>query len=142
MSEPALVYTLARELYPGNFRPTLTHTFVKLLADHALLDTCFTQNIDTLERQAGVPAHRIVEAHGSFADQHCIQCSRAFDGAKMKAAIEQAEIVRCGECGGLVKPDIVFFGESVSDFGHSRPGLFAHQGTVDTPPLPITNRGC
>ena len=112
------VYTLARELYPGKFRPTLTHTFVKLLADHALLDTCFTQNIDTLERQAGVPVHHIVEAHGSFADQHCIKCSKGFDGPKMKAAIEEAEIVRCGDCGGLVKPDIVFFGESVSGFSH------------------------
>ncbi|KAM5530173.1 hypothetical protein V8D89_016155 [Ganoderma adspersum] len=110
---PIPFYTLARELYPGKFRPTLTHTFVKLLADHALLDTCFTQNIDTLERQAGVPVHHIVEAHGSFADQHCIQCNQGFDGAKMKAAIEQAEIVRCGDCGGLVKPDIVFFGESL-----------------------------
>ncbi|KAI1793372.1 DHS-like NAD/FAD-binding domain-containing protein, partial [Ganoderma leucocontextum] len=110
---PLPFYTLARELYPGKFRPTLTHTFVKLLADHSLLDTCFTQNIDTLERQAGVPVHRIVEAHGSFADQHCIQCKKGFEGAKMKAAIEQAEIVRCGECGGLVKPDIVFFGESL-----------------------------
>ena len=112
------VYTLARELYPGKFRPTLTHTFVKLLADHALLDTCFTQNIDTLERQAGVPVHHIVEAHGSFADQHAIKCSKGFDGPKMKAAIEEAEIVRCGDCGGLVKPDIVFFGESVSGFSH------------------------
>ncbi|TBU27200.1 DHS-like NAD/FAD-binding domain-containing protein [Dichomitus squalens] len=110
---PLPFYTLARELYPGRFRPTLTHTFVKLLADHALLDTCFTQNIDTLERRAGVPAHRIVEAHGSFADQHCIECKRAFDGAQMKAAIERAEIVRCGQCGGLVKPDIVFFGEAL-----------------------------
>ena len=114
-----IVYTLARELYPGRFRPTVTHTFVKLLADHRLLDTCFTQNIDTLERQAGVPAERIVEAHGSFADQHCIECKQGFDGARMKEAVEKAEIVRCAECGGLVKPDIVFFGESVRAACHT-----------------------
>ncbi|KAI0670868.1 DHS-like NAD/FAD-binding domain-containing protein [Trametes maxima] len=110
---PIPFYTLARELYPGRFRPTLTHTFVKLLADHSLLDVCFTQNIDTLERQAGVPGHRIVEAHGSFAAQHCIECHSSFDGAKMKEAVETGDILRCGNCGGLVKPDIVFFGESL-----------------------------
>ncbi len=89
---------------------------MKLLADHALLDTCFTQNIDTLERQANVPAHKIVEAHGSFAEQHCIECHSAFDGAKMKEAVENGDIVRCAQCDGLVKPDIVFFGESVCPF--------------------------
>ena len=112
------VFIFTRELYPGRYRPTLTHTFVKLLADSGRLHTCFTQNIDTLERQANVPADRIVEAHGSFADQHCIDCHSAFDGAKLKAAVEKADIVRCAECGGLVKPDIVFFGESVSGFSH------------------------
>ncbi|RDX42637.1 NAD-dependent deacetylase sirtuin-2 [Lentinus brumalis] len=110
---PLPFYTLARELYPGRFRPTLTHTFVKLLADHSYLDTCFTQNIDTLERQAGVPGDKIVEAHGSFADQHCIECHASCDSAKMKAAIEKGDIVRCVQCKGLVKPDIVFFGESL-----------------------------
>ncbi|KAI0699319.1 DHS-like NAD/FAD-binding domain-containing protein [Cerioporus squamosus] len=120
---PIPFYTLARELYPGRYRPTLTHTFVKLLADHSYLDTCFTQNIDTLERQAGVPGEKIVEAHGSFADQHCIECRSGYDGAKMRAAIEKgvtkkSDTVRCENCEGLVKPDIVFFGESL-------PPLFA-----------------
>ena len=86
---------------------------MKLLANHSYLDTCFTQNIDTLERQANVPGEKIVEAHGSFADQHCIDCHAGCDGAKMKAAVEKGDIVRCDKCGGLVKPDIVFFGESV-----------------------------
>ncbi|KAI0632355.1 DHS-like NAD/FAD-binding domain-containing protein [Trametes polyzona] len=121
---PAPFYTLARELYPGKFRPTLTHTFVKLLADHKLLDTCFTQNIDTLERQAGVPDDKIVAAHGNFASQHCIDCHASFDGAKMRKAIESGDIVKCGKCGGLVKPDIVFFGESLpEDFYKKVPRL-------------------
>ncbi|OSD07303.1 NAD-dependent deacetylase sirtuin-2 [Trametes coccinea BRFM310] len=115
---PIPFYTLARELYPGQFRPTLTHTFVKLLSDHALLDTCFTQNIDTLERQAGVPGDKIVEAHGSFASQHCIECHASVDGATMRKAVETGDIVRCADCGGLVKPDIVFFGESLPPAFH------------------------
>ncbi|GLB38674.1 putative sirtuin family. Class I subfamily protein [Lyophyllum shimeji] len=119
---PVPFYTLAAELYPGNFRPTPTHTFVKLLHQHNLLHMCFTQNIDTLERQAGVPAHKIIEAHGSFATQRCIQCKSPFPDDEMREIVlsdrpegEEVRIPRCKrrECGGLVKPDIVFFGESL-----------------------------
>ncbi|CAE7201223.1 unnamed protein product, partial [Rhizoctonia solani] len=53
---PLPFYTLAHELYPGKFRPTITHSFIKLLSDKGMLHMCFTQNIDTLERLAGVPA--------------------------------------------------------------------------------------
>ena len=110
------VYTLAHELYPGKFRPTITHSFVRLLAEQSLLHTCFTQNIDTLERRAGVPDNKVIEAHGSFATQRCIDCKRPFDDKKMMEHIEAKKIAKCELCGGYVKPDIVFFGEGVSDF--------------------------
>lgn len=108
------VYTLARELLPGRFRPTPTHSFVKLLADHGLLGMCFTQNIDTLERMAGVPPRKIIEAHGSFANQHCVDCGAEFDKDTLIRNIRSGTIAHCKECDGLVKPDIVFFGEAVS----------------------------
>ena len=110
----SLVYTLAKELYPGKFRPTPTHSFIKLLSDKGLLGLCLTQNIDTLERRAGIPADKIIEAHGSFATQRCIQCKRPFDDVEMKKIVEEERIPKCKTCKGLVKPDIVFFGESVS----------------------------
>ncbi|KAJ7213880.1 Sir2 family histone deacetylase Hst2 [Mycena pura] len=112
---PEPFYTLAHELYPGKFRPTITHSFIRLLAKHALLHMCFTQNIDTLERRAGVPSDKIIEAHGSFAAQRCIDCRRPYDDAKMKAKILAKATPVCGACGGLVKPDIVFFGEALPD---------------------------
>ncbi|TBU62223.1 DHS-like NAD/FAD-binding domain-containing protein [Dichomitus squalens] len=114
---PIPFLSLTRELYPGRFRPTLTHTFVKLLADSGLLHTCFTQNIDTLERQAGIPVDRLVEAHGSFASQHCIDCKKEYGSEKMREAVEKGEVVRCDNdaCAGLVKPDVVFFGESLPE---------------------------
>ncbi|KAI0248635.1 DHS-like NAD/FAD-binding domain-containing protein [Lactifluus subvellereus] len=110
---PRPFYTLAKELYPGKYRPTLTHSFIKLLSDKGLLDLCFTQNIDTLERRAGVPASKIIEAHGSFATQRCIECKRPFSDTEMKKLVEEDSIPRCKTCKGLVKPDIVFFGESL-----------------------------
>ncbi|CCM03508.1 uncharacterized protein FIBRA_05642 [Fibroporia radiculosa] len=121
---PKPFYTLARELLPGRFRPTPTHSFIRLLADRSLLHTCFTQNIDTLERRAGVPSHKIVEAHGSFASQRCIDCSTVYDDEKMRTSLKTGVIAVCPECEGLVKPDIVFFGEALPQrFHHSVPQL-------------------
>jgi NAD-dependent histone deacetylase SIR2 len=110
------VYTLAKDVAPGKFVPTPTHAFIRLLHEKGRLHTCYTQNIDTLERQVGVPSDKIIEAHGSFASQRCISCKTHYDDEKMKAAIAEARVPRCGvkKCNGLVKPDIVFFGESVS----------------------------
>jgi len=74
----------------------------------------FTQNIDCLERLAGVPGESIVEGHGSFATQSCIECKKAFPDEAMLAAIShKTAIPRCLSCDGLVKPDITFFGENL-----------------------------
>ncbi|KAK4135835.1 NAD-dependent deacetylase sirtuin-2 [Trichocladium antarcticum] len=113
---PQPFYVLARELYPGaRYRPTIAHVFIALLAARGLLHMLFTQNIDCLERAAGIPAERIVEAHGSFAAQRCIECKLGFDAAVMRAFVARGEVPRCAAegCGGLVKPDIVFFGEAM-----------------------------
>jgi NAD-dependent SIR2 family protein deacetylase len=47
---------------------------MRLLQEKNVLLRCFTQNIDTLERIAGVVEDNIVEAHGSFAKSRCIDC--------------------------------------------------------------------
>lgn len=54
--------------------PTPAHFFIKLLHDRGLLLRCFTQNIDSLENQAGLPKSAIVAAHGNF-DSECLFCS-------------------------------------------------------------------
>ncbi|KAJ5214836.1 NAD-dependent protein deacetylase hst2-1 [Penicillium chermesinum] len=110
---PKPFYALAKELYPGRYRPTIAHSFIKLLYDKGMLLKHFTQNIDCLERQAGVPGDMIVEAHGSFATQRCIDCQKAFPDDQMREHVAQASIPHCPDCNGLVKPDIVFFGEAL-----------------------------
>lgn len=118
---PEPFYVLAKELYPGQFHPTISHVFIALLASKGLLFHLFTQNIDCLERVAGVPPELIVEAHGSFATQRCIDCGTAYPDALMKEHVSKGEVPRCirrndvgGDgCNGLVKPDIVFFGEQL-----------------------------
>jgi len=116
-NNPLPFYTLAHELYPGKYRPTISHSFVRLLSDKGLLLKLFTQNIDCLDREAGVPESKIVEAHGSFAHHHCIECKSTYPEDLMKQAIAKAEVPHCltPQCNGLVKPDIVFFGEQLPE---------------------------
>ncbi|PNY29479.1 NAD-dependent protein deacetylase hst2-1, partial [Tolypocladium capitatum] len=112
---PEPFYVLARELYPGNFHPTVSHAFIALLARKGLLQMLFTQNIDCLERRVGVPADKIVEAHGSFATQRCIECKTEFPDDKMREHVFGGKVPQCmdASCRGTVKPDIVFFGEAL-----------------------------
>ncbi|KAI5922269.1 DHS-like NAD/FAD-binding domain-containing protein [Camillea tinctor] len=115
--DPRPFYVLAKELYPGNFQPTVSHAFIALLARKGLLRMLFTQNIDCLERAAGVPPELIIEAHGSFATQRCIECKTPFPDDAMRAHVERGDPPSCPRegCDGLVKPDIVFFGERLPD---------------------------
>ncbi|UPX10358.1 Sir2 histone deacetylase Hst2 [Ascochyta rabiei] len=120
---PLPFYTLAQELYPGKYRPTITHSFIRLLHDKGLLLKVFSQNIDCLEREAGVPGDKIIEAHGSFADQACIECKKSYPKDQMLTHIENKTVPRCVDtaCNGLVKPKIVFFGEQLpADFFDNR----------------------
>ncbi|OBT63837.1 hypothetical protein VE03_06600 [Pseudogymnoascus sp. 23342-1-I1] len=117
---PAPFYMLAQELYPGKYRPTVAHAFIALLARKGLLHMLFTQNIDCLERAAGVPPAKVVEAHGSFASQRCIDCKTEYPDESMREFVKSGDIPYCEdeECRGLVKPDITFFGESLPQRFH------------------------
>jgi NAD-dependent histone deacetylase SIR2 len=110
---PEPFYALAHELYPGKYRPTITHSFISLLHRKGLLLKCFTQNIDCLEQEAGVPEEKMIAAHGSFAQQSCIDCKAPYPSGDIKTHVEQKTIPHCYDCKGLVKPEIVFFGEQL-----------------------------
>lgn len=124
-TNPRPFYELAHELYPGKFRPTITHSFISLLQKKGMLLKAFTQNIDCLEREAGVLDENIVEAHGSFATQRCIECHTEYPKAKMLEAVEARNVPHCtrSKCNGLVKPDIVFFGEALPESFHRNRSL-------------------
>ena len=94
---------------------------MRLLSDKGILLKLFTQNIDCLERAAGVPDEKIVEAHGSFARQRCIECKTTYPEDLMKSSITKREVPHCltPQCNGLVKPDIVFFGEALPENFHT-----------------------
>ncbi|KAK9962748.1 hypothetical protein ABG768_008100 [Culter alburnus] len=112
---PEPFFALARELYPGQFKPTVCHYFMKMLKDKGLLRRCYSQNIDTLERVAGLEGDDLIEAHGTFHTSHCVSCfcRKEYSMDWMKNKIFSEDIPKCDSCGSLVKPDIVFFGENL-----------------------------
>lgn len=112
---PEPFYAIARARKPRNLRPTLTHAFLALLAKKNLLHFVFTQNIDGLEQDAGVPASRVLAVHGSWKSQRCHRCKRGYPDDLMERAIETGEVPYCLDegCRRPVKPDVVFFGEEL-----------------------------
>ena len=115
-TNPAPFRKVAAELWPdfaAGPSPTPAHRLIAHLHASGKLLRCYTQNIDGLERKAGVPGDALVEAHGGFHTSSCIDCKRAHDSERVRADMLRDVATKCDGCGGLVKPDIVFFGENL-----------------------------
>jgi NAD+-dependent protein deacetylase sirtuin 1 len=98
------------------FVPSRSHYFLKLLEEKGKLLRVYSQNIDMLEHAAGLSHERSILCHGSFATATCLACKRMFPGDAIRDDVMRQQVPMCKSCGaenGIVKPDIVFFGESL-----------------------------
>lgn len=109
--DPEPFYSFARELFPrGEFRASFAHHFIADLERRGQLLRQYTQNIDTLEEDAGV--QRVIYCHGSFASASCLECKRRLGFEQFKLILQADDgVPSCVACSGVIKPDIVFFGE-------------------------------
>ena len=89
------------------------HYFLKVLQDKEKLSKYYTQNIDGLEKLAGLEDSKVIEAHGTFSSAACSNCGEKYDIDELKEKILLDEDPVCRSCGGWVKPKIVFFGEQL-----------------------------
>lgn len=120
-NNPEPFYDVCKQLMPTKHKPTPCHYFLRLLNDKRRLLRLYTQNVDGLERLAGIPPARIVEAHGTFSTSHCISpdCRVEYDLNWLKDQLQQGKKVPlCSECGDVVKPDVIFYGEVIPDYFH------------------------
>jgi NAD-dependent deacetylase sirtuin 2 len=115
---PAPFFEVAASMVPGSFQPTAVHFFLSLLERKGIMERVLTQNIDGLERQAGLSADRIIECHGRFYTAHCLTCGKAYEFEQFKDDLRTGKVLRC-ECGGLIKPDLVFFGDQLPSEFHT-----------------------
>lgn len=94
--------------------PNNAHRAVAAWEDYADVHVV-TQNVDNLHERAG--SSRVYHVHGSLFEFHCDRCRSAFHD-EVPAMAEPAESVAppsCGECGGLIRPNVVWFGEQLPD---------------------------
>ena len=88
-------------------QPNPAHRKLAQLEEAGRLTAVITQNIDGLHQKAG--SRKVYELHGSIHRNYCQKCGRFYDAAYVKAA---PGIPRC-ECGGVIKPDVVLYEESL-----------------------------
>lgn len=122
--------------------PTAGHLALARLEAAGLLEGVATQNVDGLHQKAG--SRRVAELHGSFLLVDCLQCGHQFPREWLDAQLREANpwlvddpdpahvailagvdpagarashltLVDCPDCGGILKPDVVFFGESLPE---------------------------
>ncbi|RZF32446.1 hypothetical protein LSTR_LSTR012657 [Laodelphax striatellus] len=94
--DPRPFFKFAREIYPGQFKPSPCHRFIKKLEDNGKLLRNYTQNIDTLEQVAGIK--NVVECHGSFATATCTRCQHKVTCEDIREAVFQQKIPFCPIC--------------------------------------------
>lgn len=89
--------------------PNPAHEVLAELEGEGLLDAVITQNIDRLHSAAGT--RELIEVHGSIATSSCTACERAYPLAEVDSLFDPNGVAYCETCAGLVKPDVVLFGE-------------------------------
>ena len=91
------------------YEPNITHKKLAYLEQEGKLKAVITQNIDGLHQKAG--SKNVLELHGSVLRNYCIKCNK-FYGAEY--VFNSEGIPKC-TCGGIIKPDVVLYGESLDE---------------------------
>lgn len=87
-------------------KPNIAHKFFAELEKQGKVSAVVTQNIDGLHQLAG--SKNVLELHGSIYRNFCTKCHKAFD---LNYILNSSGVPKCDKCGGVIKPDVVLYGE-------------------------------
>jgi len=110
MKDPAKVWNvLIKEMKElvDTAKPNYGHLGLARLEELGILNTVITQNVDGLHQKAG--SSDVIEFHGNFAWQKCMAC----DKRVKTISISMSQIPPRCECGGILRPECIFFGEMI-----------------------------
>ena len=108
LRDPQYFFRFYREkMLPLGFEPNITHKKLAQWEQEGKLSAVVTQNIDGLHQKAG--SKRVYELHGSVLRNYCTRC-RKFHTAEF---VKNADGIPKCDCGGIVKPDVVLYEESL-----------------------------
>ncbi|RBP99591.1 SIR2 family NAD-dependent protein deacylase [Bifidobacterium xylocopae] len=105
-------------------KPGVAHLALARLEQAGLLSLLATQNFDALHEKAGNSPDLIVNLHGTIGTSHCMKCGAGYDTAVIMERLDQESDPHCKRalpyegnmpCGGIIKTDVVYFGEALPD---------------------------
>ena len=108
-TEEFFAYYRKHMLHP-DAKPNAVHRFLYVLEKQDKLRGIVTQNVDGLHRMAG--NIRVYELHGNVHENECIECGASYP---MEKILQAEGIPRC-ECGGVIKPNVVLYGEPLPKY--------------------------
>ena len=109
LRKPEYFFNFYREkMLPLGFEPNITHKVLAKWEQEGKLSAVVTQNIDGLHQKAG--SKRVYELHGSVLRNYCVKCHKFHSAEFVRDAVG---VPRC-DCGGIVKPDVVLYEESLN----------------------------
>ncbi len=114
LRDPSKYYDYSLKLYPirSAAKPNPAHRLLGLLEKRGLLQGVITQNVDGLHQDGG--SETVHELHGSLRQAVCLDCNLLFPmEAVMQRVIKGQNPPYCEQCGGILKPNAVFFGEAL-----------------------------
>lgn len=91
--------------------PNPAHFAVGELCKLGYAKAVITQNIDGLHQRGGAPAEIIHELHGTMSSFTCMGCTHKFTRQDVMQMTNQSRVPNCPNCSGILKPDVIFFGE-------------------------------
>ena len=97
----------SKMIYP-NAEPNKAHIALAELEKEGKLKAVITQNIDGLHQMAG--STNVFELHGTIHKNTCTQCGKKFE---LDYIIKSDGVPKCDKCSGIIKPDVVLYGESL-----------------------------
>jgi len=96
----------------GMAKPNSAHVRIAEMLKQGMLAGIVTQNIDCLHQRAGAPEDKVYEFHGTLDSLICVRCSAVY---RPDHSLLDQTLPSCPKCGGLLKPDFVFFGEGIPE---------------------------
>ncbi len=101
---------LASQIFDA--KPNRAHFALAQLEQAGHIRSVATQNIDMLHQKAG--SKKVIELHGTSATLSCTQCFHQWESSPyLKPFVEKGEIPHCPNCGAVLKPDVILFGEQL-----------------------------
>jgi NAD-dependent deacetylase len=95
-------------------QPNAAHLALAALEEAKIVSTIITQNIDMLHQKAG--SQNVIEMHGTLATLTCTECFHKTGSAKfLPDYLASGRIPTCPICGGILKPDVILFGEQLPE---------------------------